>query len=179
MSYYKIRPRGGTASQWTTANPILAEREIGFEYPDGGLGTGLVKMKMGDGVTHWNDLPYATISPIVENVESTSQENVPSSGYVKAKFDSLDQQIKIVENVDLGTLTVASTGGAGGTIDVSSYVPTGYKIEAVIPRNSGGFNFYFYSCNVASATSVYVQLFRVRDTTATVNPRVTLILKKE
>lgn len=30
MSYYKIRPRGGTASQWTTANPILAEREIGF-----------------------------------------------------------------------------------------------------------------------------------------------------
>lgn len=76
MSYYKIRPRGGTASQWTTANPILAEREIGFEYPDGGLGTGLVKMKMGDGVTHWNDLPYAEDS-MIESIGD--QETSPAS----------------------------------------------------------------------------------------------------
>lgn len=62
MSYYKIRPRGGTASQWSTANPVLAEREIGFEYPAGGLGTGLARMKMGNGATAWNDLPYADIS---------------------------------------------------------------------------------------------------------------------
>lgn len=76
MSYYKIRPRGGTASQWTTANPILAEREIGFEYPNGGLGTGLVKMKMGDGVTHWNDLPYAEDS-MIESIGD--QETSPAS----------------------------------------------------------------------------------------------------
>ena len=37
MSFYKIRPRAGTASQWTAANPILAEREIGFEFPAGGI----------------------------------------------------------------------------------------------------------------------------------------------
>lgn len=64
MSFYKIRPRSGTKSQWETANTVLAEREIGYELPDGGIGTGLVKMKMGDGVTPWNDLPYAVLSPV-------------------------------------------------------------------------------------------------------------------
>ena len=59
MAFYKIRPKSGTASQWQSANPVLGEREIGFEYPSGGLGKGLVKMKMGDGVTAWNSLPYA------------------------------------------------------------------------------------------------------------------------
>lgn len=58
MSFAKIRPRRGTATQWSTANPILAEGEIGIEVPAEGVGTGEVKMKFGDGVTAWNDLPY-------------------------------------------------------------------------------------------------------------------------
>ena len=65
MSFYKIRPRSGTKAQWETANTILAEREIGYELPDGGVGTGVVKMKMGDGVTAWNDLPYIGENEIV------------------------------------------------------------------------------------------------------------------
>lgn len=59
MAFYKIRPKSGTRSQWEISNMILGEREIGFEYPDGGIGTGIVKMKQGDGVTPWNALPYA------------------------------------------------------------------------------------------------------------------------
>ena len=39
----RIQLRGGTASQWTAANPILANREPGVE-----TNTGL--MKIGDGV---------------------------------------------------------------------------------------------------------------------------------
>ena len=48
----RIQLRGGTASQWTAANPILANREPGVE-----TNTGL--MKIGDGVTAWNALPYS------------------------------------------------------------------------------------------------------------------------
>ena len=59
MSFYRIRPKSGTATQWATTNRTLGEREIGFEYVENGVGKGLVKMKMGDGVTPWNDLPYA------------------------------------------------------------------------------------------------------------------------
>ena len=56
--YVKIRPRRGTVSQWAGKNPILLEGELGVEYPDAGITTGDVKLKIGDGETAWNDLPY-------------------------------------------------------------------------------------------------------------------------
>ena len=59
MAFAKIRPKGGTTSQWNTANTVLGERELGFEYNDQGLGKGPVNLKLGDGATAWNDLPYA------------------------------------------------------------------------------------------------------------------------
>ena len=46
-----IQLRGGTAAQWTASNPILAEREFVVE-------TDTNKSKIGDGINHWNDLPY-------------------------------------------------------------------------------------------------------------------------
>ena len=62
----KIRPRRGTAAQWHLYNTILAEGEMGIEYPDTGLGTGEVKIKFGDGSTPWNDLEYG-VNPTVAN----------------------------------------------------------------------------------------------------------------
>lgn len=59
MAFAKIRPKGGTTNQWNTANTVLGERELGFEYNDQGLGKGPVNLKLGDGATAWNDLPYA------------------------------------------------------------------------------------------------------------------------
>lgn len=43
-----------TAAEWTAENPILLAREPGFESNTG-------KMKFGDGVHHWNDLPYVPV----------------------------------------------------------------------------------------------------------------------
>lgn len=59
MAYSKIRPRRGTLYEWQTINPLLAEGELVVEVPDDGVGTGLSKFKIGDGVNHYNDLPYA------------------------------------------------------------------------------------------------------------------------
>ena len=67
MSFAKIRPRRGTANQWSNANPILAEGEIGIEVPSTGVGTGTVKIKFGDGSSHWNDLPYGIDPPMFNN----------------------------------------------------------------------------------------------------------------
>jgi hypothetical protein len=47
----RMQQRRGTASQWTTANPILNAGEIGFE-------TDTNKFKIGDGTNHWADLDY-------------------------------------------------------------------------------------------------------------------------
>jgi hypothetical protein len=46
-----IKLRGDTAANWTIANPTLADREAGVE-------TDTRKLKIGDGVTAWNSLPY-------------------------------------------------------------------------------------------------------------------------
>lgn len=47
----KIQLRHGTAAQWTAANPILLQTELGWE-------TDTDKFKRGDGVTAWNSLTY-------------------------------------------------------------------------------------------------------------------------
>lgn len=49
----QIQMRRGTAAQWTAANTLLAEGEIGLELDT-------QKIKMGDGVTTWTTLPYFT-----------------------------------------------------------------------------------------------------------------------
>lgn len=68
MAYVKIRPRRSTKAEWQYANPILAEGEIGFEVPDAGSGKGLVNIKQGDGVTAWNDLPYALDQAVIKEL---------------------------------------------------------------------------------------------------------------
>jgi hypothetical protein len=45
--------RRGTTSEWTTANPILASGELALD-------TSQSKFKIGDGVTAWNSLAFAT-----------------------------------------------------------------------------------------------------------------------
>ena len=106
MSYAKIRPRRGTASQWRTANTVLAEGEIGIEVPDGGVGKGLVKIKFGDGVTAWNNLPYGVIPGggndfsiddyIVQNLETNATNKVPSVSAVKAGFDEVNNKLGVI-----------------------------------------------------------------------------------
>ena len=59
MPYVKIKPRRGTKAQWEQYNPTLAEGELAIEVPDTGVGTGAVKMKIGNGTSNWAALPYA------------------------------------------------------------------------------------------------------------------------
>lgn len=41
----------GTAARWAEVNPVLEQGEPGFVYDEN-------RLKIGDGITHWNDLPY-------------------------------------------------------------------------------------------------------------------------
>ena len=58
QSFKNFRPRRSTKAEWEQYNPILLEGEMGIEVPDSGSGTGLVKIKFGDGHTPWTNLPY-------------------------------------------------------------------------------------------------------------------------
>lgn len=46
-----IRLKRGTSSSWSRVNPVLLEGEPGFEKDTN-------KLKIGNGIAAWNDLPY-------------------------------------------------------------------------------------------------------------------------
>jgi microcystin-dependent protein len=72
----KIQLRRGTATQWTTANPVLAAGEVGYETDTGNIkvGTGTA----GSGA--WNNLPYYQL-PRVSVVPATSS-NLNAANYL-------------------------------------------------------------------------------------------------
>lgn len=68
-----IKLRRGTASQWTTANPVLAAGEIGLE-------TNTNRTKYGDGTTAWSALPYSVADASgTSSVDWSAVLNKPST----------------------------------------------------------------------------------------------------
>lgn len=51
MPFIQLQFRRGLASQWTSANTLLAQGEMGIE-------TDTELFKIGDGIRLWNSLPY-------------------------------------------------------------------------------------------------------------------------
>jgi len=57
----RIQLRRGNAADWTTANPLLAQGEIGVELDT-------LKFKIGDGSTSWTGLSYG-LSALPEEID--------------------------------------------------------------------------------------------------------------
>ena len=85
-----LKPKRGKASTLTRINPILENGEICLEFPDTGVGTGLGRIKIGDGEKDWNHLPYFVShlngDPIMETEKGAPNGVVPLNGV--AKIDS-------------------------------------------------------------------------------------------
>jgi len=128
----RFRLRGGTPQQWQDMNPVLMRREPGVEIlPDGSS-----RMKVGDGVRAWNDLPYTegTLTgdaPVSEGIFSFKTEHPVAQvwtvnhnlGYEPAGVFVTDsggtEWIGEVEHIDANTLTITFKTAFGGTVRVS------------------------------------------------------------
>ena len=122
----RIRLRRGTASGWTSANPILAAGELGYETDTG-------KAKVGDGSTAWTSLSY-----LVQWSTITGRPTVIASGSTQSEartaigLGSVDDTADAAKNVLSATkLTTARTingvsfdGTANVTVADSTKVPT-------------------------------------------------------
>lgn len=97
-----IKVRGGTAAEWTSANPVLDARERGYE-------TDTRKSKHGDGSTAWSDLEYdtadttATLEDVISNDEVATTKPVFQGG---ADFGADSGDVPAV---------ITMKGGTGGT----------------------------------------------------------------
>lgn len=110
----KILVRNDTATNWTTANPVLSKGEIGLE-------SDTRKFKFGDGITTWTSLGYAGVSlSDVPLASSTIDGLMSKNDYSKLLTIEADAQVNIIEYVSVNgvALTITNKG-------VNIIVPTG------------------------------------------------------
>ena len=112
-----IQIRRGTAAQWSSANPILAQGEMGYETDSG-------QFKIGDGTSNWASLSYSGLSgpqssSVLESLGDGSDGNVSVSSGVTT----------LVRDMFYNNLTISGTGQinmAGfkifvkGTLDITA-----------------------------------------------------------
>lgn len=88
-----IKLRRDSAADWTSADPILAEGELGLE-------TDTTKIKIGDGTNNWSDLEYFgnleslnNVGDVVITSVSTGQVlQFDGTNWVNATLDALPDQ---------------------------------------------------------------------------------------
>lgn len=74
----QMQQRRGTAAEWTTVNPVLADGEMGLESDTG-------KFKFGNGVQTWSARPYATTGSGGGGGGGVTVENLPAGSVVMVK----------------------------------------------------------------------------------------------
>lgn len=143
MSISKIQFRRGTAAQWTTANPVLASGEPGYE-------TDTKRRKVGDGTTAWNSLPY--------NFDNTSA-SAAYSPLVRAT--TVAYAATVTPNAD--TTDVLNIGALTG--DLTLAAPTG------TPRDGQTLMVRFAQDGTGSRTITYNAAYAFgTDVTAALDP---------
>lgn len=112
----KIQLRRGTASQWTSSNPLLASGEVGVE-------TDSKKFKIGDGSTYWNSLSYSSVTQTaVEGLISAHEaESDPHPQYetsIEAQA-KVDAHANLTNNPHSVTKSQVGLSNADNTSDVN------------------------------------------------------------
>ena len=95
----RMQQRRGTASQWTSANPVLNAGEMGWESDTN-------KFKIGDGTNHWADLDYFT------DINSTINPSFGSSiVFEGATADSYETTLQVTDPTADRTITLPNASG--------------------------------------------------------------------
>ena len=128
-----MQQRRGTASQWTSADPILAAGEIGYETDTG-------KFKIGNGSSIWSALNYYVDANAIldgaPGVLDTLNELAASLGDDPAFFTTVATNLSdhttattdvhgIADTNDLATKDYVNNAVSGATVDQSALAGTG------------------------------------------------------
>lgn len=144
---FRIQIRRDTASRWAASNPVLLQGEQGYE-------TDTFKMKIGNGVDPYNDLPYwyngggsepgatgATGPAGATGATGPASPSGSSSSYcVRFDYDSANQ-------INSGSYTILSSDpwvstGLSITVNAVDRAQFTFGEESTPPRNVIG---YFYN----------------------------------
>ena len=131
----QIKLRRDTAANWSSANPVLAQGEPGYDLTS-------KRLKIGDGVTAWNVLAW--FDDQVTDLSAVAQSIVPS---VDVTYD-LGSPAKRFRDlylsgntIDLGGATISAT--ADGNVSIPGLSETKFKPFAIIDgRTTPGQGYY-------------------------------------
>jgi len=127
----QIQFRRGMASEWTAANPLLAQGEMGLEWDTG-------KFKVGTGSTYWNSLVYSSgqtgpQGPVGPSGSSNSiaianQGSVLTSSTVYINFTGAG----VSSSVTSGSVTVTVSGNstASNSLALGGVAASAYALLA-------------------------------------------------
>lgn len=120
----RLRQLIATKAQWEAKNPILKSGEIGIEavYTDGVLVTS--KIKVGDGNSTWNELPYATKDTYEYNDLATV-----NLGDIKIGDDLQGQEIQAI----LQKILSPYQNPALSNFTINNVSTINYEVGTVIP----------------------------------------------
>lgn len=119
----RIQVRRGTSAEWSSANPVLASGEPGYD-------TTLSKHKLGDGVTAWDSLPFseaggasrATATHTTASLDAAAGEDFTLSmsksfAVLKVACDVGDARVRLYASSDYRTADTARAVGVDPTGD--------------------------------------------------------------
>jgi hypothetical protein len=128
----RMQQRRGTAAQWTSANPILAAGEIGFETDSG-------KFKMGNGSSAWSALSYFADSSDFDTtaIESTIDSKVATAvnnlvAGAPAALDTLNEIASAINNDgSFATTIINSLNGKATQTYVDTHINATTNIHGI------------------------------------------------
>src|SRR5690349_24975574 len=92
----RFQIRRGTAAEWADVNPVLHKGEPGLE-------TDTTKVKIGDGVTRWNDLDYSAAlnlaSVVAQSLSVETAARISADAALSVRIDA-----------------ISGTGGGSGSV---------------------------------------------------------------
>lgn len=151
----RMQQRRGTASQWTSANPVLNAGEMGWESDTN-------KFKIGDGTNHWADLDYfADINSTVNPAFGTS---IVFEG---ATADSYETTLQVTDPTADRTITFPdATGTVALTSDIAELSQD--AIDAALTAGTGITKTYNDAANTLTlavdTTTIQTRVSGVSDT---------------
>jgi hypothetical protein len=148
----QIQIRRGTAASWTSANPVLAAGEFGFE-------TDTNKLKCGNGSTAWNSLPYINNDGDITGVTAgTGISGGGTSGTVTVSIDtSVTADLSTAQTLTNKTLTDPKINLAFDA-ETASYTAVLANNSQVVTMNNASANTFSIPTNASVAFPIGTQI---------------------
>lgn len=127
-----VQVRRGTSGEWSSANPTLGAGEWGLD-------TSTKRYKIGDGLTAWNSLPYASILPNSSDLTGTSGIGIQFSATTGIPVTLSVTGVYSTQVIDFDSAVDARiTNAAVSEEQVQDIIGSGDHISTGLLRNGTG-----------------------------------------